>query len=94
VGVALGGPRAVRVPGGAVGVSSNHTPPPSCRKCHVPMSKSTAIANTLVAGMADFPGEEDGVVRAGATLSYGGPGRVVPCWKCPKCGHSITREGT
>jgi len=73
-------------------VSSNHSAPPSCRRCSVPMGKSTAIANTLVAGMPDFLNQV-GVEVRGITVSYGGPGKVIPCWKCPKCGHSITRQG-
>ena len=70
-------------------MSSNHTPPPACHKCAVAMKKGTALQSTLVYGTPDFAGDMRGV-----TVSEGGPGRFVLCWKCPKCGHSITREGT
>ena len=35
-------------------------------------------------GSPDFPGRE--VV----TMSPGGPGVVIPCLKCPACGHSVS----
>ena len=56
---------------------------PNCRRCKVPMKESTALQNTPT-GLPDFPG--DAVV----TMSADGPAEIVPCWKCPQCGHSIT----
>lgn len=58
---------------------------PICRRCNVEMRLGTALAQTFTAGMPDFPGDTHAV-----TFSAGGPGKVVPCWKCPECGRSIT----
>lgn len=55
----------------------------ACRKCGGEMKPSKAIAQTLT-GRPDFPGKE--VV----TISPGGPGRLIDCMKCEKCGHSVT----
>lgn len=57
---------------------------PTCRKCNVAMKPSHAIAPTVSAGMPDFPGDDHAV-----TFSAGGPGKMVPCWKCPTCGRSL-----
>ncbi len=54
-----------------------------CRKCRKVLKPGIAIQQTLV-GCADFIGGE--VI----TLSPGGPGKLISCLKCPKCGHSIT----
>ena len=54
-----------------------------CRKCGGEMKPSKAIAQTFT-GLPDFPGKE--VV----TISPGGPGRLIDCRKCEKCGHSVT----
>jgi hypothetical protein len=45
------------------------------------MKPGQAIKET-VRGADDFPGAD--VV----TYSPGGPGKLVTCWKCPKCGAS------
>ena len=58
---------------------------PKCRKCGGGMTAGIAIESTLC-GMPDFPGGE--VV----TVSPGGPGRVIDCLKCGKCGHSVTED--
>lgn len=63
------------------------TDAPICRKCGTPMIESHAIAQTFVAGTPDFPGDAHA-----STFSAGGPGKLIPCWKCPECGRSITRE--
>lgn len=57
-----------------------------CLKCNVEKVSGQALMTTLVAGSPDFPGDERGI-----TMSPGGPGVVVTCWKCPKCGHSVTK---
>lgn len=54
-----------------------------CTKCGGDMKPGTALHNTLV-GFPDFPGGEV------STVSRGGPGRLVPCMKCVKCGWSVT----
>lgn len=69
-------------------MGTEHSQRPNCRKCGVRMVAGTAIANTLVSGMPDFPGD-DGNSR-GQTMHYGGTGQMVRVNKCPKCGHSIT----
>jgi hypothetical protein len=54
-----------------------------CNRCNVEMTEGKALAQTITAGAPDFHGSD--VV----TFSAGGPGRIVPCWKCPKCGRSV-----
>ncbi len=54
------------------------------RNCHGTMRPGQAIEETLT-GIPDFLGS--GVV---CTVSPGGPGRLVRCLKCDKCGHSMT----
>lgn len=57
-----------------------------CRKCKTDMVLGIATAQTYVVGMPDFPND----TRA-STFSAGGPGKVIDCWKCPDCGHSVTQ---
>lgn len=50
---------------------------PTCPRCNVPMKPGIALAQTYHArGMTHYPG---------------GPGKVVECWKCPKCGGSESK---
>ena len=56
----------------------------ACAKCGGQMKPSKAIAQT-VTGIPDFPGDQHPT-----TLSPGGPGKLVDCLKCEKCGHSVT----
>ena len=56
-------------------------PAPTCARCNTPMQPGKAIEQTYT-GTPDFPGAE--VV----TLSPGGPGKLIDCWKCPACGWS------
>ena len=56
-----------------------------CHRCDVEMTSGVAIEQTYVGGSPDFLGDAHAV-----TLSAGGPGRLVPCWKCPSCGFSMT----
>lgn len=60
---------------------------PKCHKCNVVMERGHAIRETFT-GVPDFPGCSEVV-----TVSPGGPGKLVDCWKCPKCGHSISITG-
>jgi len=62
------------------------TLPPVCRKCSIEMKEGQAIEQTWTSGIPDFIGESRGI-----TMSLGGSGKVINCWKCPKCGHSITK---
>lgn len=64
---------------------------PHCRFCHVPMKVGTAIQNTL-RHHPDFAGDTLGI--DGQTVTMDGKPVIVPCWKCPVCGHSITRKRT
>ena len=54
-----------------------------CRKCGGQMKPGKAIQQTYT-GTPDFP---NGAV---VTLSAAGPGRLVDCDKCEKCGHSVS----
>ena len=54
-----------------------------CRRCGGEMRPGKAIAETYT-GTADFSGKEI------VTLSPGGPGVIVDCLKCCRCGHSVT----
>ena len=56
-----------------------------CRRCHTFMVPGKVIEQTYVGGIEDFPGSKD---MAGQTMSAGGSCKLVPCIKCPKCGHS------
>ena len=63
-------------------------PNPTCRRCKVSMKIGKALQNPphSIPDFADDTGKEDG-----CTISpdhY----RVImtDCWKCPKCGHSLT----
>lgn len=57
-----------------------------CPKCpdRPTLIQGQALISTLVPGEPDFPGDPMGV-----TLSAGGPGKLVGCWKCPECGYSV-----
>lgn len=57
--------------------------PVTCLRCDGTMAEGVAIQETLT-GVPDFPG------GAVATVSPGGPGRLVSCLKCVKCGYSLS----
>jgi hypothetical protein len=59
---------------------------PTCYKCKVAMVESKAHLETITKGTPDFPG------ATVSTFSTGGPGVLIECFKCPECGHSITKE--
>ena len=52
----------------------------NCKHCEIPMLPGTALVSTFV-------GHED--LGAVCTMSPGGPGKLVPVWKCPECGYSV-----
>jgi|LakMenEpi03Aug12_release.lakeMendotaPanAssembly.Ray.scaffolds.fasta_scaffold03608_28 hypothetical protein len=54
-----------------------------CQRCGGTMKPSKAIAQTY-GGSPDFAG---GPV---VTMSPEGPGKLIDCLKCERCGHSIT----
>ena len=60
-----------------------------CRRCKVQMKPGVAMGQTWVS-FEDFGGDAGSL---GATWSAGGPGSVIECWKCPRCGHSVTKGG-
>jgi hypothetical protein len=62
-----------------------HRVRPNCKRCHVKMKAGIAIEQTW-SGIPDFLGSKDVV-----TISPSGSGKVIPCWKCPICGYSVTR---
>lgn len=53
-----------------------------CPHCLIDMKPGQALVNTVV-GEPEFPG------ATVVTLHVGGPGKLVACWKCPACGHSV-----
>lgn len=53
-----------------------------CKRCGGKMKRGIAIAQT-VTGCPDFAG---GPV---VTMSLGGTGRLIRCWKCMSCGWSV-----
>ena len=59
---------------------------PTCHKCSIPMVEGIATGQTYTGGAPDFPSDTHPT-----TFSAGGPGALVPCWKCPKCGRSISK---
>ena len=61
-----------------------------CKRCFAPMTYGKALLSTLVMGIPDFAGNT--VNSRGQTLSAGGPGRLVSCFKCTACGYSVTQE--
>lgn len=63
-------------------------PPTHCRRCLLTMQPGEALVSALVAS-EDFGGY---LGQEGTTWSIGGPGRLVPCWKCPGCGYSVRRS--
>ena len=58
-----------------------------CEKCHTKMTESKALLNTSV-GESDFPGDKP------ITWNYGGSGKLIKVYKCPKCGHSVSKGGS
>lgn len=56
-----------------------------CTKCGGEMKPSKAIAQTIVGD----PEWQDSDV---ATKHYGGPGVLIDCLKCEKCGFSMMDE--
>lgn len=56
-----------------------------CRKCDIEMVERQAIVQTETPGLPDFPGSY--IITPPAS----GPGRLIPCWKCPNCGRSLSR---
>lgn len=54
-----------------------------CPHCYGSMRPGKATMQTF-RGFADFPGGE------AVTMSPGGPGGLIDCLKCEKCGHSVT----
>lgn len=54
-----------------------------CKKCGGEMGPGEAMEMTWV-GYPDFPGCE------AVTMHYGGPGKLVDCFKCKDCGWSVT----
>lgn len=55
---------------------------PICRRCGGQMKPGIALEQTYT-GRPDFPGGE------AVTMSAGGPGRLIDCMKCEKCGWSV-----
>jgi len=58
---------------------------PTCRKCGAEMQPGKAVMQTFT-GIGDFRDRDEPV-----TLSRGGPGKLIDCWKCPACGWSVSK---
>jgi hypothetical protein len=56
-------------------------------KCGGKMRPGKALAQTFTGGTPDFPGDDHV-----STMSAGGPGKMIDCMKCEKCGWSVTTE--
>jgi hypothetical protein len=52
------------------------------------MKQGIATGQTWTSGVPDFPGQTD---TRGQTMIPSGPGKVIQCLKCEKCGYSITK---
>lgn len=55
----------------------------TCRHCGGGMKPGKAIAQTW-GGTPEWPGDPI------YTMSFEGPGRLIDCLKCEKCGYSIS----
>ena len=51
------------------------------------MEVGFALVNGWSDGMGDFEGDKEGCTLSPDSSKV----RMVPCWKCPKCGHSISK---
>lgn len=52
----------------------------NCKRCDAPMEPGKALTTT-------FGPEEN--IRRGELVGPSGPGKMVACLKCPKCGYSV-----
>lgn len=59
--------------------------PGTCRQCGGTMRPGKSLAQTWGEVSPDFPGE-----NTIGTINYGGPGAMIDCMKCEKCGWSVT----
>ena len=50
------------------------------------MKPGKALEPTYIGGVPDFIGRAEIV-----TMYEGGPGKLINCLKCPKCGFSVTK---
>lgn len=57
--------------------------PQICRKCGATIRPGIAMQSTMV-GEPEWPGDTL------ATMSPGGPGKLIECLKCPECGWSVS----
>ena len=58
----------------------------TCRKCGGTMQPGHALGQTYTSGAPDDLGSD------GQTMSAGGPGVLIDCWKCEDCGWSVTAD--
>ena len=59
----------------------------TCKKCGGEMKPSKALEQTWRAGLPDFLCEP--LDRGIQTMHPGGPGKLIDCLKCIKCGWSM-----
>lgn len=58
--------------------------PPNCPHDGATLVPGIALVQTWRVGVPDLGGD---LIR---TMSPGGPGRIIPCLKCPACGYSVS----
>lgn len=70
-------------------IRENYSPTtkPGCKKCGGQMAKGVAMAQTYTGRTPNAP--KDHVF----TMSPGGPGQLIECLKCQRCGWSVTGGG-
>jgi hypothetical protein len=61
-----------------------------CKRCLIQMLPGRAIEQTWISGISDFIGDTNPICQ---TMSAGGPGKLIPCLKCPNCGYSVRISG-
>ena len=58
-----------------------------CYRCKLPMQTGVALMNGFT-GSPDFMGDQSGVLTITTDASKI---KMVECWKCPKCGKSLSK---
>lgn len=63
---------------------------PNCKRCNTPMVVGQALVQLYSPGLEDFIGDKANGYTRGQTMSPNGQTKLVKCWKCSSCGHSIS----
>lgn len=62
----------------------------TCNRCGGEMKPDGLVFEPVTLRFVDFPGETPG---EGSTCVQGNSDRLVRCWKCHECGHSVEIKG-